>query len=800
MYENSSFRTITRGLAVPFALMALLGSVFVAGAFIIAANGQDRIANEAAAHLVRGEIERLRHSVEQTAFDFSYWDQAVENLVERFDPVWADENIGPYLRDTHGIDSSYVLDPDNRLVYGFSAARVDPFARFAGGVDSLVERARHTAADAQPVPVWGFLRDGNTFNLAVACALTTYKTVNGRRQDKVTPWVLLLAVELNPRKIAEIASHIEVTGLTIPAATPVPAGPHLALAQADGRPIGLITWQAAHPGREMLVWALPGLGGILLFLSGMAGLFIRRAAKTTRLLERQTATAIEQKTRSEHYLAAAGTMMVALDGDGRVTLVNRKACEILGCDEAEIMGADWLETAVAAEHRAIQRRVLEAALAGRIEVVREHETLVVTKSGQRLIAWYNNVVEAPDGTIVGTLSSGHDITAKRQAEEALRQVHVRFQAILDHSPSSIFLKDLRGRYVFANKEFARRARIPVEDVVGKTDYDFLDTDMADRIEVIDGEVMESRQTRQAEITLTTPEGRRTIMSLRFPILDDAGELIGIGGIGTDITERERAKAAAQKLQGELAQVLRLGTVGEIASGLAQEINQPLTAIMNYAVGMLRRLRSGGVQPEDTLRVFEIVAEQAQRAGDIVRRMRQFARREGPVFIDTDINQAIREALDLVTPDASVLKVAIEFDFDDSLPPVLGNAVQLQQAILNLARNALDAMASQSGSLTPRRLTVCTRRTEAGLVEITVSDTGPGIGEKIRSRVLDPFFSTHEGSMGMGLPICRTIITAHGGTLWFTTGPDRGTTFHFTLPITAQAVLAEPAVGKTASPA
>ena len=800
MYENSSFRTITRGLAIPFALMALLGTAFVAGVFIIAANGQDRIADEAAVRLVGGEVGRLRHSIEQTAFDYSYWDQAVENLVERFDPVWADENIGPYLRDTHGIDSSYVLDPDNRLVYGFSAARVDPFERFAGGVDGLIERARRTAADAPPVPVWGFLRDGNTFNLAVASALTTYKTVDGRRQDRATRWVLLLAVELAPRRIAEIASHIEIKGLVSAATTLAPAAPHLALTQIDGRVIGMLTWPSAHPGREMLMWALPGLGGIVLFLTGLAGLFLRRAMKTARLLERQAAAAIEQKGRSEHYLAAAGTMMVALDRDGRVTLVNPKACEILGGEEAEIIGTDWLETVVAAGHRDIQRRMREAALAGRIDTVREHETLLTTKSGLRLIAWYNSIIEAPDGAIIGTLSSGHDITARRQAEEALRQVHVRFQAILDHSPTSIFLKDLRGRYVFANKELARRSRIRPEEVVGKTDHDFLDPETADRIEAIDGEVMATRQTRQTEFAVTAPEGRRTIMSLRFPILDDAGKLIGIGGIGTDITERERAKAAAQKLQGELAQVLRLGTVGEIASGLAQEINQPLTAIMNYAVGMLRRLRSGGVRPEDTLRVFEIVAEQAQRAGDIVRRMRQFARREGPVFIDTDINQAIREAINLVTPDANVLKIAVEFDFADPLPPVLGNAVQLQQAILNLARNALDAMASQSGILTPRRLTVGTRRTEGGLIEVTISDTGPGIAEKIRSRVLDPFFSTHEGSMGMGLPVCRTIITAHGGTLWFTTGPERGTTFHFTLPVTAQTIMAEPTADEATPPA
>jgi len=333
----------------------------------------------------------------------------------------------------------------------------------------------------------------------------------------------------------------------------------------------------------------------------------------------------------------------------------------------------------------------------------------------------------------------------------------------------------------------------VEDVVGKTDFDFLDDQTARRLDAIDREVMETRQTRQTEIAMMTLDGPRTIVSMTFPILDENGTLIGIGGIGTDITEHEQAKVAAQKLQADLAQVLRLGTVGEIASGLAHEINQPLTAVMNYAVGMLRRLRSGGVQPEDTIRVFEIIAEQARRAGDIVRRMRQFVRREGPGFSEANINRAIREAIDLVTADATALHVAIEFDLDESLPPILADAVQVQQAILNLARNALDAMTGETAAVLPRRLTLKTRQTGSGMIEVTVGDTGPGIPERIRSRVLDPFFSTRKGAMGMGLPICRTIVTTHGGTLWFTTGPDKGTSFHFTLPVAPQpAVEVEPA--------
>lgn len=785
MLANSTFRTTIRSLVIPFVLIALMGGAFVAGAIVIAARGQDRIAEEAEVRAVRNEIARLRQRVERLVLDYSYWDQAVDNLVERFDPDWTADNLGSYLSDLHGIDVSYVLDPDNRMTYAYTpgaTGTIEPFLRLSGGLDILVKQARAARRDAPPVPAAGFLRDGDTLHIASASVLTTYETVGERRIDRGTSWVLLFTVKLNPPAIAEMASYAGLDGLAVVFPPTVPPLPHVVVSQADGHPAGYLTWRAKHPGRAMLWWSLPGLGVIVLLLTGIGVVFLRRAVDIATGLERQTAAAIAQKTRSETYLAVAGTMMVALDRDGRVTLANRKTCAVLGYGEDEIMGAGWAETLVAPEHRERQRRTLGSALAGDIDSVHEHETLVVTKEGeQRLIAWYNTVVEDDRGTIVGMLSSGHDITDRRRTEEALRHLQFRFQALLDHSPSALFLKDTDGRFVFANKEFGRRGRVRVEDVVGKTDYDFLDADTARRLEAIDRDVMASRQTRQIEIPMTTLDGPRTIMSLKFPILDETGRVVGIGGIGTDITEHQQAKLATQRLQAELAQVLRLGTVGEIASGLAHEINQPLTAVMNYSVGMLRRLRSGGVRPEDTIRVFEIIAEQARRAGDIVRRMRQFVRREGPGFSEADINRAIREAIDLLAADTDALGVAVEYDLDESLPPILADAIQVQQAILNLARNALEAMATETAAALPRRLTLRTRRTETGMIEVTVGDTGPGIPEPIRSRVLDPFFSTRKGAMGMGLPICRTIVSAHGGTLWFTTGPDKGTSVHFTLP-------------------
>jgi len=407
MFANSTFRATIRGLLIPFVVIALIGSAFVAGAFIVAANSQDRVAEEAEARAVRNEIARLRQQVERIVLDYSYWDQAVENLVETFDPAWTANNLGSYLSDVHGIDVSYVLDPDNRMTYAYApgaTGMVEPFIRFSGGLDGLIKQARQTNPDAPPVPAVGFLRDGNTLLIAAASALTGYETVGERRVDKGTRWVLLFAVELNPRAIARMAAQVGLVDLAVTASPVAPPSSHVVVKLANGYPGGYLTWRGAHPGRDMLWWSLPGLGVILVLLTGLGVVFVRRAVDTALRLESQTAAAIAQKMRSETYLAVAGTMMVALDRDGRVTMANRKACDVLGYREDEIM-AGLAGNAGGPEHRDRQRRISGAAVAGDIESVREHETLIVTKGGERrLIAWYNNVVEDAQQGILGTLS------------------------------------------------------------------------------------------------------------------------------------------------------------------------------------------------------------------------------------------------------------------------------------------------------------------------------------------------------------------------------------------------------------
>lgn len=787
MNATPTFRATVRDLVVPFVLIALIGALLIGGMVVVAAWSQDRLAADTSVQTVRVKTAQLRQSLNQIVFDSSYGDQAVDNLVRNPNRTWADENIGPYLSDTYRIDSSFVVDPGNEVRYGFPRNLPSgnaPFARFSGGFDILVDRARQTAPDATPVPVEGVLRDGEVLHVATASVLTTYRHSGGREVSEGTGWVLVATIALTPERLAEIAASARLPGISVAPPGQTPSGPHIPLILVDGNPAGYLTWNAPTPGRKLLRWLLPSFALVLLSATGLAVVFCRRAIRTARELEHQTASALVQKNRAETLLAVVGTMIVALDREARVTLINNKGCEILGYSYEEMIGASWFESFVVPEERETARESFLAIISGEVESANGREVQVLTKSGERrLLVCRKNAIRAPDGTVSGTLCSAEDITERRQTASALRDLQVRFQAILDYSPSAIFLKDLNGRFLFASKEFARRGNIAASDVPGKTDYDFLDAEEARKLEASDQEIIATGGVRQIEMVVATPDGERTIISLRFPVLDSDGKMIGIGGIGTDITERQEAEIAAKKLQSELAHVLRIGTVGEMATGLAHELNQPLTAIKNYVTGMVRRLRSDGAKPEEMTRVLEIVASQAQRAGDIVRGIRHLVQREEGAHRETDINAAVREVAGLLTNEAIAKDVVIDLELDQDLPTVQADAVQIQQVILNLARNAMEAMAEGQVDRSARRLIIRSAHDDVRTILISVQDTGPGISERVSSRVFDPFFTTRASGMGMGmgLPICRTIIEAHAGNLWFNTVTGAGTTFYFSLP-------------------
>jgi len=378
-----------------------------------------------------------------------------------------------------------------------------------------------------------------------------------------------------------------------------------------------------------------------------------------------------------------------------------------------------------------------------------------------------------------------NIVRRQAAERALRDSEQRLRALIENSPTAIFLKDADGRYVVANEGYRRRFGLAPDMAIGKTASEVLPPECVGDAVATDQMVYATRAPIHQEEDVRYVDGsEHSHVMTKFPIFDGHGEVKGIGFISTDITEAKRAAEAARRLQMELAHVSRLSSLGEMAAGFAHELNQPLTAIHNFASGCIRRLNTPATEPSILLPALGEIAAQAQRAGDIIRRIRGFVgkrdeARGDAVLATIDINAAIRAAAGLVSNEALYHGVDLRLKLAPVLPPVQADTIQIQQVVVNLARNAMEAMDEADSA--KRDLTIQTTATPEGGVDIRVLDSGPGVPEELRSRLFDPFFTTKAAGMGMGLSICRSIAEGHGGRLSVDNRSRGGAEFRLTLP-------------------
>ena len=251
----------------------------------------------------------------------------------------------------------------------------------------------------------------------------------------------------------------------------------------------------------------------------------------------------------------------------------------------------------------------------------------------------------------------------------------------------------------------------------------------------------------------------------------------------EIKERKQAEKTSRRHQSELAHTHRLSMMGEMASGLAHELSQPLTAINNYTKGCMRRLQQANGEQAELLDAMGKVSSEAHRAGEIIRWMRSFVQKAEPQTARLDVNAAIREAIDLLWHDLQSQGIKTNFELAKPLPPTLADKIQIQQIVLNLVRNSMDAM--NGHDCARRDLTICTSIPADDTIEVSIRDSGHGVPADLRENIFDSFFTTRTDGLGLGLSICRSLVEIHGGQLWVTAGAGTGATFHFTIPVTTE---------------
>ena len=400
-----------------------------------------------------------------------------------------------------------------------------------------------------------------------------------------------------------------------------------------------------------------------------------------------------------------------------------------------------------------------------------------------------------------------NLRALANARVESRESQARYQLLIDTAGSAIVVISPENRILEFNREAEAIYGWRRADVLGKDYLEmFLPAERRNDVAAMIRRILAGETVQGFEGAVHARDGEQRTMLWNVRRLCNAGgKALGVIGVGQDITERKRAEEQVRQLneelevrvatrtaelgaseerarehQAQLAHVLRVSTMGEMAAALAHELNQPLGAIVNYANGIGVRLRDGGLAPDDLREAVTQIATEGLRAGEIIRRARDFVRQSDANREPADVNRLVCDAVHLIEPDASRSVIPIHLALDPKLPMVAIDRIQVEQVVLNLLRNGLEAMAEADSH--HHELIVRTSGQTADTVEVSVRDTGVGVSPATHARIFDAFFTTKAGGLGMGLSISRSIIEAHGGRLWATGNPDRGMTFGFTLPV------------------
>ena len=382
------------------------------------------------------------------------------------------------------------------------------------------------------------------------------------------------------------------------------------------------------------------------------------------------------------------------------------------------------------------------------------------------------------GNFSGYRGIDRDITERIRANRELQ----RLSTAVQQSPASIVITDPIGNIEYVNPKFTEITGYSAEEVVGQNPRILKSGYQAIEFYQDLWNTITSGRIWSGELRNRKKSGELFWENASIsPILNEMGEISSFVAVKEDITERKQAEDVARQHLAELAHVSRLSTMGEMATGMAHELNQPLAAIKTFADAGLQLIQEKNTDPALLVRALVGVGEQAMRAGEIIRRLRGFVKKEGLQKMPVDLNALVEEVVALIKAEAIKYDVNIQLQLARQLPQVTASAIEIQQVLVNLIHNGIEAM--REGTEQSAELMISTHLVDREEIVVTVSDTGPGMDQETLAHVFEPFFTTKgSNGIGVGLSISRSIIEAHGGTLSATTRLGRGTRFEFSLPL------------------
>jgi two-component system sensor kinase FixL len=513
---------------------------------------------------------------------------------------------------------------------------------------------------------------------------------------------------------------------------------------------------------------------------------------------RQAESETTAQRRFRLVVEAAPNAMVMVNRGGEIVLVNAQAERVFEYSRSELLG-QRIEVLVPERFRSGHAAMCASFFAapGPRSMGARRDLFARKRDGSEFPVEIGlNPIETDEGLMV--LAAVVDITERKMVERALQESEHQARslaAIVESSDDAIAGTTLDGLVTSWNKAAERIFGYTAEEMIGQSILRLAVPGHGDEMVDILNRVKGGERIDHYETTRRHKNGTILHTSLSVsPIYDTDGQLIGASKVSRDITAAKNAEIALkqsearlQEMHAELLHVSRLSAMGQVAATLAHELNQPLTAISNYMEAARALLDRGGDLPLSRIgNAIDRAGEQAVRAGQIIQRLRGFLSHRNSERQIEAVSPLVKEAVELAHLDMRQRGVAIRLGNVPADVRILADKVQIQQVLLNLLRNAAEAVANQES----REIALLTEA-NAGAVQISVVDNGPGLPDEVRDKLFQPFVSTKRTGMGVGLSICHTIITAHDGHLWSEPNPDGGTIFRFTLP-TASAL--DPAHG------
>jgi PAS domain S-box-containing protein len=473
--------------------------------------------------------------------------------------------------------------------------------------------------------------------------------------------------------------------------------------------------------------------------------------------------------------------------------LNRKGYSILGYSEGELTGKDWITVCLRPEDRDSVYEVNRKIIAGEIEAFEYYESYVLTKKGkERFIAWHTTTVKDESGLIIGTLSSGEDITERRQAETALRENLRFFQRLIDTIPNPIFYKNTKGIYRGCNMAFERFLGKTREEILGKSAYDLSPRDLADAYVEMDKALFDEPGVQIYEHVLEHADGtRHDAIFYKATYADASGMLAGLVGVILDITDRKQMEE--RLLRSKDAAEAAARAKAEFLANMSHEIRTP----MNAVIGITDLLLDDGLTPEQMDHI-ETIRNSGEVLLSIINDILDLSKFEGGMMgLEShpfDLRSSVDDAMDLVAVSASAKGLKMTCTVDQITPAaILGDPVRLRQILVNLLSNAVKF--TDEGEVA---VYVSSKNLEDNRYEIhfAIKDSGIGIPKDRVDRLFQPFSQVDAsttrryGGTGLGLAISKKLVDLMKGKIWVESEAGLGTTFHFTIP--AVSSISEPA--------